>query len=82
MAIIAKLEITNVFADDTTAKVTVDNIKPENINSNIQNIKTTIQNFNSNQGGTFSTKMKSKNGFNWTGIKKAQIIYTDKVILF
>lgn len=82
MAIIAKLEITNVFADDTTAKVTVDNIKPENINSNIQNIKTTIQNFNSNQGGTLSTKMKSKNGFNWTGIKKAQIIYTDKVILF
>lgn len=80
MATIAKLETTCVFGDNDTKKISIDNIKPENIN--IEQIRTTITNFNTNRGGALAEKMKSKNGFNWIGIKKAQITYTDKTVIF
>lgn len=82
MAAVSKLEITNLFADDTTLKVTVNDIRPENINSRISAIRAQIQNFNRNEGGTLATKMKSKNGFNWVGIKRARIITTDTNYIF
>lgn len=83
MAAVAKLEVTNLFADDSTAKVTIDNIRPENMTATqIENIRARCIQFNNQQGGTLSPKMKSKNGFNWIGIKKVQIVITDKTILF
>lgn len=80
MATIARIETTCVFGDNETKKITVDNIRPENINA--ATIRTIIRNFNTNQGGELATKMKSTNGYNWTGIKKAQIFYTEKTVLF
>lgn len=83
MAAVSRLEVTNVFADDSTAKITIDNIKPENMTpTQIEVIRSQVMAFNNNNGGTLSTKMKSKNGFNWTGIKKVQIVTTDKTVLF
>lgn len=82
MAAVSKLEVTNVFADDSTLKVTVPDIKPENINSRIAAIRSQVVNFNNNRGGTLTTKMKSKNGFNWIGIKRVRIITTDTNYIF
>lgn len=82
MAAVSKLEITNVFADETKAKVTIDNIKPENISGNVESIRQQVMNFNNNNGGTLATKMKSKNGFNWTGISQVRIITTDTTYIF
>lgn len=83
MAAVSRLEVTNVFADDSTAKVTIDNIKPENMSgSQIEVIRSQVMTFNNNNGGTLATKMKSKNGFNWVGIKKVQIVTIDKTVLF
>lgn len=80
MAAVGKLEITNVFADDSTLKIAINNINPAvGVNPNI---KTLIKNFNNEQGGTLSEKMKSKNGFNWVGIKRARFIITDKEYIF
>lgn len=82
MAAVSKLEITNVFADETKAKVTIDNIKPENISGNVESIRQQVMNFNNNNGGNLATKMKSKNGFNWTGISQVRIITTDTTYIF
>lgn len=83
MAAVSRLEVTNVFADDSTAKITIDNIKPENMSgSQIEVIRSQVMTFNNNNGGTLATKMKSKNGFNWVGIKKVQIVTIDKTVLF
>lgn len=84
MAAVSKLVVTNLFADDSTLKITVDNIKPENIKSSaqIENIRSRVKAFNAASGGTLATKMKSKNGFNWIGIKAVQIVTTDKVVIF
>lgn len=83
MASVSRLEITNVFADNDTAKITIDNIKPQNMTgSQMENIRSRVIAFNNANGGTLSTKMKSKNGFNWIGIKKVQIVTTDKTVLF
>lgn len=84
MAAVSKLIVTNLFADDSTLKITVDNIKPENITSGaqIEAIRARCKAFNEAQGGTLSTKMKSKNGFNWVGIKAVQIVTSDKVVIF
>ena len=83
MAAVSRLEVTNVFADDSTAKITIDNIKPENMTgTQTEVIRSQIKSFNNNSGGTLATKMKSKNGFNWVGIKKVQIVTTDKTVLF
>lgn len=84
MAAVSKLVVTNLFADDSTLKITVDNIKPENIKSSaqIEEIRAKCKAFNAASGGTLATKMKSKNGFNWIGIKAVQIVTTDKVVIF
>lgn len=83
MAAVSRLEVTNVFADNSTAKITIDNIKPENMSgSQIEVIRSQVMTFNNNNGGTLATKMKSKNGFNWVGIKKVQIVTIDKTVLF
>lgn len=84
MSAVSKLVVTALFADETTLKIAVDNIKPENITSGaqIEEIRQRCKQFNAAQGGTLSTKMKSKNGFNWIGIKAAQIVTTDKTVIF
>lgn len=84
MAAVSKLVVTNLFADESTLKITVDNIKPENIkgSTHIEAIRASVIAFNNAQGGTLSTKMKSKNGFNWIGIKAVQIVTTDKTVIF
>lgn len=83
MAAVARLETTNVFADDTTAKITIDNINPANMTgTQIESIRAQVMQFNAQQGGALATKMKSKNGFNWIGIKKVQIVTTDKDVIF
>lgn len=83
MAAVSRIETTNVFADDTTAKITIDNIKPENLNqTQIENIRSQVMQFNARQGGELSSKMKSKNGFNWVAIKKVQIVTVDKEVIF
>ena len=80
MAAVTKLALRNVFADDTVETITINNIDPTTgVNPNIKNI---IKTFNANQGGELSTKMKSKNGFNWIGIDKATITTTDRVYIF
>lgn len=84
MAAISKLIVQNMFADESTLNITIDGIKPENITSGaqIEEIRRKCKDFNANQGGTLSTKMKSKNGFNWIGIKRVQIVTTDKTVIF
>lgn len=80
MAAVSKLEVTNIFADDSTSTVSIDNIKTSNLN--VDNIKQTVKNFNNNSGGDLSTKMRNKRGFNWTGIKRVRIITTDRNYIF
>lgn len=83
MAAVARIETTALFADDSTAKITIDNVNPANItNTQIEVIRNKAMQFNAQQGGTLATKMKSKNGFNWIGIKKVQVVITDKTVLF
>lgn len=84
MAAVSKLVVTNLFADESTLKITVDNIKPENIKSGaqIESIRQKVKAFNAEAGGTLSTKMKSKNGFNWIGIKAVQIVTSSKTVIF
>lgn len=84
MAAVSRLIVTNLFADESTLKITVDNIKPENIKSGaqIEAIRAKVKAFNNTQGGELATKMKSKNGFNWVGIKAVQIVTTDKTVIF
>lgn len=80
MAAVGKLSIRAVFADDSKATLAIDNINPQNgVNPNI---KTLIQNFNAQSGGTLATKMKSKNGFNWIGIDQAYYTVTDRTYIF
>lgn len=80
MAVVSRLETTNVFADDSTAKITIDNIYPDNLN--LANIRNSVIQFNAAQGGTLASKMKSKHGFDWVAIKKVQIVTTDKEVIF
>jgi len=84
MAAISRLIVKNVFADESTLNITIDGIKPENITSGaqIEEIRRKCKEFNANQGGALATKMKSKNGFNWIGIKGVQIVTTDKTVIF
>ena len=47
MAAVSKITVTNVFADDTTSKVTIDGIKPENLTSGqIAAMKEQVEQFN------------------------------------
>lgn len=80
MASTTKLEITNEFADNTSAKITIDNIRIENLD--VTDIKEKVRAFNAASGGTLATKMTSTNGLNWIGISKVRIITTNKTVLF
>ena len=83
MAAVAKIGVTAVFADETTAKITIDNINPTTMTPTaIENIRSQCVTFNNTSGGTLATKMKSKNGFNWIGIKAVDITTTDKNVIF
>lgn len=80
MAANTKIVLKCVYADDTTDTVNIDGINPE-VGTNPQ-IKTILKNFNAQSGGSLSTKMLSKNGFNWIGVKSADIITTNRVYIF
>jgi len=80
MAAVGKLAVRCVFADDTKQTINIDNINPQHgVNTNIRSI---IMNFNDMQGGTLTSKMKSKNGANWIGIDKASYTVTDRTYIF
>lgn len=80
MAATQKLTIRCLFADDTTATFTIDNINP---NVGIANdAKEKIIAFNNAQGGTLANKLKSKNGFNWIGINRATVTTTERNYIF
>lgn len=80
MAAVTKLAVRNVFADDTKVTITIDNLKKSNVN--IDNIKTKVRAFNAAHGGELSTKLKSANGFNWTGIDKVTMTTTERTYIF
>lgn len=83
MAAISKIGVTAVFADETTAKITIDNVNPDVLTpTQVESIRTQVMNFNAAQGGTLAPKMKSKNGFNWIGIKSVELTTTDKIVYF
>lgn len=78
-----KFTIQAVFADETTSTFTVNDIDPESVTPQlISNARQTIMNFNANSGGELATKMKSKNGFNWIGIKSFSITTTNRTYIF
>lgn len=80
MAAVGKLAIRAVFADDSKATITIDNINPQTgVNPQIKNI---IINFNTERGGTLADKMKSKNGFSWIGIDSATYTVTNRQYIF
>lgn len=80
MSAVTKLTIQNLFADETTATITIDNINPSiGVNANIKQL---IRNFNAAKGGTLAPKMKSKNGYNWIGIKRATVTTTERTYIF
>lgn len=80
MAAETKMAIQMVFADDSKGTLTINNLKKSNLN--IASISTKVKQFNSEQGGTLSTKMKSKNGFNWIGISKVTVTTTERNYIF
>lgn len=83
MAAVTKIDFTNVFDDETSAKLTIDNIDPATITpTTVENIRTQCRNFNNAQGGALASKMSSKNGFAWVGIKAVTITTTDKTVVF
>lgn len=83
MAATTKFTVKALFADDSTTTITIDNIKPSSVTPQlISNARQTIMNFNANSGGALSTKMKSKNGFNWIGIKAFTITTIDRTYIF
>ena len=83
MAAVTKIDFTAAFEDETSAKITIDNIDPTTMTpTNIENIRSQCVAFNNAQGGTLAGKMKSKNGFDWIGIKAVTITTTDKTVIF
>lgn len=80
MAATQKLVIRCVFADDTTTSFTIDNINPTA--GIASDAKQKIMNFNAARGGELSSKLKSKNGFNWIGIDRATLTTTDRTYIF
>ena len=81
MATVSKLEVTNLFEDGTTAKIVIDNINPSTMtNEQIETIRSQCIAFNSNDGGDLATKMKSKNGTNWIGIKQVKLTTTEQEV--
>lgn len=80
MAKTGKLSIRVVFADDTKNTFNIDNINPSvGVNPNLKQI---IEEFNANNGGELSSKMKSKNGANWIKIDSAYYTETEREYIF
>lgn len=80
---VSKLEVTTLFEDGTTAKIVMDRINPSTMtNEQIEIIRNSCVNFNNASGGTLATKMKSKNGTNWIGIKRVRLVTTSKEVLW
>ncbi len=78
-----KFTIKAVFADDSTSTINIEDIDPESVTSQlISSARQRIMQFNANGGGELSTKMKSKNGFNWIGIKSFTITTTTRNYIF
>ena len=83
MAAVTKIDFTAVFEDETSAKITIDNIDPATMTPTaVENVRSTCVAFNNAQGGDLAGKMKSKNGFAWNGIKAVTITTTDKTVIF
>lgn len=83
MAATTKFAVKALFADDSTTTITINDINPETVTPQlISAARQTIMNFNATSGGTLATKMKSKNGFNWIGIKAFTITKTDRTYIF
>lgn len=83
MASTTKFSLKLLFEDDTTTTLTIDSINPASVTSQLINsARQTIMNFNANRGGTLASKLKSKNGFNWTAIKSFTITNTDRTYIF
>lgn len=80
MAAVTKLAVRNVFADDTKVTISIDNLRRNNVS--ITNIKNKVMAFNSSEGGSLATKMKSKNGANWIGIDKVTLTTTERTYIF
>lgn len=80
MAKTGKLSIRVVFADDTKNTFNIDNINPSvGVNPNLTQI---IEEFNANNGGELSSKMKSKNGANWIKIDSVYYTETEREYIF
>lgn len=80
MAASGKLTIRAVFADSTKSTFSIDNINPSvGVNPNLTQI---IEDFNNNNGGELSTKMKSKSGANWIKIDSAYYTETEREYIF
>lgn len=81
MTTVSKLEVTNLFEDGTTAKIVIDNINPSTMTTEqIETIRSQCIAFNRNDGGDLATKMKSKNGTNWIGIKQVKLTTTEQEV--
>lgn len=80
MAAETKIAFQNVFADDSKSTLTITNIKKSNLN--LTDIENKVKAFNAAKGGELSTKMKSKNGFNWVGITKVTVTTNDRTYIF
>lgn len=75
-----KLNLKVLFADETSSTITIDNINPSvGVNPNIRAI---IRQFNDSEGGTLTSKLKSKNGANWIKITKAESVVTNRDYIF
>lgn len=80
MAAVGKLTVRAVFADESKSNITINDINPEaGLNPDVRTI---IRNFNAQDGGALSTKLKSKTGANWIGIDKATYTVTDRTYIF
>lgn len=80
MAKTGKLSVRVVFADDTKNTFNIDNINPSvGVNPNLTQI---IEEFNANNGGELSSKMKSKNGANWIKIDSVYYTETEREYIF
>lgn len=83
MSAVSTLEVTALFEDATTAKIAINKINPETMTTEqIEKVREDCMAFNRANGGDLATKMKSKNGTNWIGIKQVKLTTTDKNILW
>lgn len=80
MAAVTKLAVRAVFADETKTTITINNLHRDNLAP--AQIRRKVMDFNDAKGGSLTTKLKSKNGYNWIGIDKVTITTTDRTYIF